>query len=217
MANKWVQAFLQLVAVGCCFYGLYSAYTLSSNVLSLIYNGLWFILGCASHLTGLISILTSMFEGDDAGATSHLILQYHYMCSWLTIVVGYPTLVTQFWMNYYPGLLAHVLVALSCIPMVAWAMQNNTVLVATTQMVTGIAIGAHAYICYLAWNLLGLIGSAIMIVNLTALSMPVRYNFLGFSSREAFIIGIASDSLLFAFAVSEMSNHPQVVKSLLPW
>lgn len=109
----------------------------------------------------------------------------------------------------------HVL--LSVIPMVAWIQRKTAIIVLTTQIVTIVAVLSHAYISYLAWQVWGLVGSGLMVVNVIALSMPTRYNLLGFSSRELYVIGLAATSYIFCLAVEESTRHPKQVSSLNPW
>jgi len=219
MANAAVQVVLQLIALGSCIYGVHTMYALSSNMLALVYNGGWFILGFLANLTGLLSFVIYYLQDEESvgvSSSTHM-LQYHYLFSWFTVVLGYPTLVTQFWLSYYPTPMAHILVALSVIPMVAWSLQNNVVIISTTQAVTVIAIIAHFYICYLTQNIFGLIGASIMVFIIVSLSLPTRYNLLGFSSKEAFLIGLAVASYIFCLAVSEIVAHPKTVTSLKPY
>jgi len=47
-------------------------------------------------------------EDEDYQLWSQYFVQYHYLCAWLTIVIGYPSVVTQAWMTHYPSPFVHV-------------------------------------------------------------------------------------------------------------
>jgi len=56
MSNNIFLSILEAAAIGSCGWGMYQVYMLTTNILGLIYNGLWFILGIVSNVMGLLSI-----------------------------------------------------------------------------------------------------------------------------------------------------------------
>jgi len=217
MANNEVLAVLEFLAIASCVYGMYQIHSYSNSYIVLTYNALWFVLGILSNLSGLCSIGLSYIEPEDAQDKSNFFLQYHYLLAWFTVILGYPTLVSSFWMIYYPTVFAHAHAALALIPVIAWILKQNRVIVLSTQIVSAVAIASHAYICYLAQNNWGLVGAGIMIWNVVSISMPTRYNLMGLTSRESFIVGLTSASYVLTVAVSEMANKPTPVKTIVPW
>ncbi|OXA46539.1 uncharacterized protein LOC110856399 [Folsomia candida] len=207
MAHAGVLSVLELVAIVSCGYGLFA---LSSGIhlfgsLGLAYGSLWFLLGATSNICGLVGLYLMMYGPvEQAARGSQPWIQYHYLLAWLTIVLGYPTFLTMIWLAHYPSPYDQLNLVLALLPLLAWAKRRTKTIVLTTQIVSGIAILSHIWICVVASQIYGLIGAGIMIINVTALSIPTKYNLWGFSSREMYVIGLSITSAIFAQEVSTM-------------
>jgi hypothetical protein len=228
MANALVLGILQLAAVASCLYGLAFLWFLSgvTTIYALSYGSVWFILGFISNAFGLLGIVFEFLagDGDDASdegyekniALNQMFVQHHFLFAWLTVVVGYPCIVTQAWAAHIAGPWGQIHLLLMVLPMIAWMSQRTSDIVRWSQITIGIAVASHLYIAALAGDFWGVIAAVMMVVNGAALSIPTKYNLLGFSAREACIIMLALTSLVISKTVPETSINPRKVTELVP-
>jgi hypothetical protein len=95
-----------------------------------------------------------------------------------------------------------------------WIYRHTRAIVVSTQVVSVVAIAAHLFISFKASQMFGIIGAGLMCCNVFALSVPTKYNILGFSSREFYVMGLAATSIVFAMAVSAASQNHVIIVNL---
>jgi hypothetical protein len=95
-----------------------------------------------------------------------------------------------------------------------WIYKHTRAIVVSTQVVSVVAIAAHLFISFKASQTFGMIGAGLMCMNVFALSVPTKYNILGFSSRECYVVGLAATSIIFAMAVSAAAKNPVIINIL---
>ncbi len=76
---------------------------------------------------------------------------------------------------------------LSMIPLFSWMNRHTKAIVYTTQFVAVLAVVSHLWITALTGHYIGLIGAGVMLVNVTALSVPTKYNYILYSILLAYI------------------------------
>jgi len=199
--------------------GLHYVYsTLENGRFGNLHNCLWFILEVLASAFGLLAIALESYEGLTSTGDYHIrivqALQYHYFFSWMGLIVGYSSLVTQTWMTYRDDRLPQIHVCLTGIPILVWLKRKSNLIVTTTQTVTTLAILSHSFMAFLYGNMWAFFGSFLMLMTLIAMSLPVWYTFLlhTFSTREVSLLLSAMASLVFPCAIAEAAHHRQAQK-----
>lgn len=204
---------LEFVGLCAAIYGLWFQWVNGLDKIGMFYCFVWYVLGAISFLLGLISIAFERVESEeDPKGDSQVILQYHYLTGWLSVVVGYPLMVNYTWLMLYPTMLAHLHLLLSIIPLMTWLGQSSYGIVRTTQLCTTIACISHFFVCFLAGDIWGWISAIVMIVNTIALSTPTKYHVWAFNSRELFVIGLVATSVLMNFSIVGLSDPSKKLK-----
>lgn len=207
-----ILAILEFIGLIVAIYGLWFQYVSNVTLAGIVYCTVWYIFGGISHLLGIVSICLENME-DELKGDSQAVLQFHYLTGWLSVVVGYPLLVTFTWMMLKPGaLLAQLHLVLAIIPMFAFLGQQGHWILRTTQICIGFVAVSHFVICWMAKDMWGLAAIGTMVINIAALSTPTKYRLWAFNSRELFIIGLVVTSVLLNLSIVKLGTPLQKIR-----
>jgi len=210
-----ILAILEFVGLFVAVYGLWFQYVSNVTVTGIFYCTVWYIFGGISHLLGIVSICLESTE-DELKGDSQAVLQFHYLSGWLSVVVGYPLMVTFTWMMLMPAytMYAQVHVMLAILPLIAFIGQRGDWILTSTQVCIGIVTISHFVACYRVWDIWGMSAGVVMLLNITALSTPTKYHVWAFNSREMFIIGLVVTSVLLNMSIVNLGTPLQKIRAV---
>lgn len=203
-----ILAILEVFGLFGVFYGIWFQYANNLSLVGIFYCSVWYILRATSYILGLASIVVEIMEEDDeTAAGSQTLLEYHYLLAWLSLVIGYPLLVTYTWTLLNPTILAQLHLLLAIIPVIAFIGRTKDGIIRTTQICTGITAVSHFVLCYSVGDVWGWTGAVVMFINNIILSTPTRYHIWIFNSRELLIIGLLTATFLSNNSIIMLSSN----------